>query len=535
MASTRTSANNLFQKPEHGLVKPSHGQSELIDDIVKILCGTKVRIVEISGPSGIGKSFVAEKVSHRMNEQFRGSISVPKNIHARRELQIYPVQLRNNSSVAEMAQNLSSLLNFSTTDGRTRSLCRSLKQQTQKGIRYLLIFENVEAFVFPMNTNSDQLAQFLDFCNELAHETNNVYTILTTQIKLDFVRNLTSIVKRSVPALSENESAYLIKAVLEPQVNLSNESTSEVFKQSAGNPRKVIEIGLQMRRQFLIYGASTEIRGDSQIPTIISASDTKAATRREIQLCDTIMILDDIGRQHRNNLVTLAYFPGSFSPEAATAVLGAQKTSFVKHDILTPLHSTYLILGEGTPIHRFTIQPFLRHFLEEMYLLYRSSDAKVRNRFCVFFAHLLKQMTHMELVDRFGESISLFNLEIDNIQKLLLEAVHCMDENYELFFDIAYNAEYYIINLLPKKESVEFYEAMCGAARRHSPRQYGIMLSSFGQVLEFAQTRNAEAYQQYMRALDYLRPLGESTDLAWLYSHIGFAWHTSGKFKKAER
>ncbi|XP_072039853.1 uncharacterized protein [Amphiura filiformis] len=38
-----------------------------------------------------------------------------------------------------------------------------------------------------------------------------------------------------------------------------------------------------------------------------------------------------------------------------------------------------------------------------------------------------------------------------------------------------------------------------------------------------------------MKALDFLRPFGESIDLAWLYSHIGLVWHESGKFKKAER
>ena len=141
----------------------------------------------------------------------------------------------------------------------------------------------------------------------------------------------------------------------------------------------------------------------------------------------------------------------------------------------------------------------------------------------------------MEITERQGERFSLFSMEMDNLQKLLLEAVHCIDENYDLFFDVAYNAEYYITHLLPKKESVDLYESMCTAARRHSKQHYGIMLSSFGQILRYAQNRADEACQHYMTALDCLRPLGDSTDLAWLYNHIGFIWNEEGKFKRAER
>ena len=55
------------------------------------------------------------------------------------------------------------------------------------------------------------------------------------------------------------------------------------------------------------------------------------------------------------------------------------------------------------------------------------------------------------------------------------------------------------------------------------------------QVLNFAQTRYSKAYDQYMKALTYLRPLGDSHDLAWLYSHIGFYWFEKGHARKGER
>ncbi|XP_072023712.1 uncharacterized protein [Amphiura filiformis] len=432
----------------------------------------------------------------------------------------HSVQLRAYSSVKEIMQQLSNSLQLpNSSDGKVSTFCRYALQHLNCTKRnYLFIFENVETFV--SHQYSDQLDLFLDMCTELAtSKSNNMFVIFTTQVRIDFVRNLSMIERRNIPPLSFEESIELVNIVAGTDTNLSETCYMEIFKQTGGLPRKLIEVGCKLQQM-------TDLPRSPQDPlSHLNLSPLSAE----------LWILNDISKYLRNDLLTLSYFPGSFSAEAATAILGSQKASFAKHDVLSPLHSHCLISTEDTPMHRFAIQPFLRHFLEELYLLYRNSDAKTRNRFCVFFAHLLKQMTHMEVYERHGERFSLFTMEVDNIQKLLLEAVHCLDENYDLFFDVAYNAEYYITNLLPKKESVDFYESMCNAARRRSKRHYGIMLSSFGQVLAFAQNRRAEAYQQYMKALDCLRPSGESTDLAWLYSHIGYVWHESGKFKKAER
>ena len=66
-----------------------------------------------------------------------------------------------------------------------------------------------------------------------------------------------------------------------------------------------------------------------------------------------------------------------------------------------------------------------------------------------------------------------------------------------------------------------------------SDKRFFSTLSS--QVLNFAQTRYSKAYEQYMKSLDYLVPFGDSTDLAWLYSHLGYFWFELGHFRKAAR
>ena len=202
--------------------------------------------------------------------------------------------------------------------------------------------------------------------------------------------------------------------------------------------------------------------------------------------------------------------------------------AFGEYKVNKPLH---VLLG------KIDIQSFLRRFLEDRYSLTGARrQEKNNNRFCVFFAHVLQQITKLSRYKQASSQYSVgWNEELKGLELLLYEALHQINENFELCFDIAYNAEFFIVNLLPKHESVVFYEAMVNASKHHSKRQHGIMLSSLGHVLHVGQARISEANNQYTKALEVLRPLGDSTDLAWLYSHIGSIWFDKGFSKESER
>ena len=121
------------------------------------------------------------------------------------------------------------------------------------------------------------------------------------------------------------------------------------------------------------------------------------------------------------------------------------------------------------------------------------------------------------------------------VETLLYKALYSVDEKYELCFEIAYNAEFYIVGLLPETESLTFFEGMVNASTRHSKLHQGITLSLLGQVLRIAPKRVPEAYDQYMKALDLLAPLGDSRDLAKMYVHIGHIWYDKDVLTEAER
>ena len=173
-------------------------------------------------------------------------------------------------------------------------------------------------------------------------------------------------------------------------------------------------------------------------------------------------------------------------------------------------------------IKQFDIQRFLSKLLQDEYS-FKTSGGQNGNRFRVFFAHMFIEVTKISRPKYQSQYSAYMKERLTDLEKLLFTALHSLDENFELWFDIAYNAEYRdIVHLLPDhSQSVSFYEAMVNASKRHSKLQYGIMLSAFGNILRTIYKRVLEAYDQFMKALDVLAPLGDGIDLAQLYNRIG--------------
>lgn len=181
-------------------------------------------------------------------------------------------------------------------------------------------------------------------------------------------------------------------------------------------------------------------------------------------------------------------------------------------------------------------QLFLRKILQDEYSLRKILDGQHGNRFCVLFAHMLMQVTNILRHKQSSHGSVWLKEGLANLEKLLYEALHSANENFQLWYDIAYNAEIYgIIVLLPENETSAFYEAMVNASKRHSKVQHGTMLSSYGYIMCIIHKRVLEAYDQFMKARGILVPLGDSRNLAQLYLRIGQISFIKGTYKEAER
>ncbi|XP_070581732.1 uncharacterized protein [Ptychodera flava] len=173
--------------------------------------------------------------------------------------------------------------------------------------------------------------------------------------------------------------------------------------------------------------------------------------------------------------------------------------------------------------------------MEEQYSGLRNEEL-TRDRYCEFYALLVKRLAPLVEANN-CKKLPLFIQEIHNIEKLLKEAVNCSQEHYNLFTKLAVPCRIPSDQLLGK-EAIGFYEACVNSAAvyakaHHDARNLGLMWSSYGQVLGFIGSNFEAAYTAYMKSLEILEPLGDSEDLAWLYSHIGVNFHYRGMEKEA--
>ncbi|XP_072029543.1 uncharacterized protein [Amphiura filiformis] len=486
------------------------GQMVIVNEAVsRIRAGRN--IIQLTGLPLVGKSYIAQKVAEELSQNALYWFS--------EHLEKHVISLRGMKAIQNIRQAVMDV--FGCTDpGIAENPRKFWKALESTPGMHLFVFENAEI----VDKYDDFRDDFLFFCTSLCYTSKRLHLVITSRIQFKMEREVDTFHSIEVQPLSTEESRQLFRSVA-GDVGLWEH---QLVPLCAGIPHVLIITARTIRDDIYTPDEIFSLLKSSKLGAFAIDATEHTKMHEELEKC--VKKLTNMYLKKR--CVDLAYIPGTFNPEAAAYITGVS-VAVAKHDVISPLHSLSLILQGDSQCERFQIHTFVKALLEDRFGFFRD-ESLIRNRYCKFFAQLLQRLA--PLADRSrGQKFHLITQELTNLEKLLQQAVHLIDEHYELFFDIAYNAEYHIINLMPKKESVDFYEAIMHSAKLRDPRQCGILLSSFGQVLNFAQTRYSKAYDQYRKALEYLRPLGDSHDLAWLYSHIGYYWFDMGHTKKAER
>ncbi|XP_033112080.1 uncharacterized protein LOC117112955 [Anneissia japonica] len=116
-----------------------------------------------------------------------------------------------------------------------------------------------------------------------------------------------------------------------------------------------------------------------------------------------------------------------------------------------------------------------------------SSSLSSRYHDSNLYLTLPKAMCLTPEVDKNPEKIfPLFAQEIQNIDKLLIEAANCSDKTrYNRYIQLACEADYLLINVLPKHSAVKFYEACVNSSKiQGTPYEQGMMLMHYGTALQ---------------------------------------------------
>ncbi|XP_071958756.1 uncharacterized protein [Antedon mediterranea] len=191
-------------------------------------------------------------------------------------------------------------------------------------------------------------------------------------------------------------------------------------------------------------------------------------------------IIERLSKRIKSYLVTLAYFPGRFGVNAAKHVLGETSTAEVKQNAIFPIYNRSLIEKDGQ-LDRFYFHGFVQEYVDANFSHLRD-NVTTRERFCEFFIDVVRCLTPEMKPEKL---FPLFNQDVQNIDKLLKEAVNCSDTvRYEKFIQLACDADYLLINVLPKHSAVKFYEACVNSSKlQGTAYQHGMMLMHYGTAL----------------------------------------------------
>ncbi|XP_033100559.1 uncharacterized protein LOC117104020 [Anneissia japonica] len=457
--------------------------------ILEQVCERRIGIIQISGPPIIGKRTLARFVA----------ASLPGTT--------YIISLSDQSNMQSTKDFIKDvLLKAIELDKRHKLDTNTIKELLgHVNNKFVFVFENAEYFCGDY-TSGDVQTEFLETCKLLAGS-RNIMVIITSTFRFRFYK--CQFLKLELQQLSEKACKSIILKSLN---GMSRDSLEEVVGMCAGIPG--------LLNSFLsTYSYRTNL------PRHVTTHDEESQ-------CRVMSVVENLSHSNKSHLATLAYFPGRFGTKAARHLLGESSDARVKQIAILPIYRRSLIEIDGEQ-DRFYFHCFIQTCVNK-HLAHLRDTSMTRERFCEFFADIVRSLTPE--VDKNPEKIfPLFAQEIQNIDKLLIEAANCSDKTrYKRYIQLACEADYLLINVLPKHSAVKFYEACVNSSKiQGTPYEQGMMLMHYGTALQNIKGCLIPAQLQFRKAKSQLKQLGVSEALARLYTCIGWNLHMQAKERDA--
>ncbi|XP_077986970.1 uncharacterized protein LOC144441285 [Glandiceps talaboti] len=380
---------------------------------------------------------------------------------------------------------------------------------------YLILLDNAED-MSSVNSNAELQTQFLDLCVSMVMASDCIQLLITTTVKFKFMMTDSLFWTLDLKPLSEESAEQLLELTALP---------AKIDKQKLKNIADLcgrIPMDLLLAAATIRDGILTAEELCATLKTSLVSEETSAIISASMDRLSAVL------KQHSSQL---EYIPGSFGPGLAAAISGKTKTAFVKQDVLLPMQRRCILDSYMDSIirtKRYDLHPFIREFIRDHFSHLRDEDL-IRDRFCVFFAHLLNELS-LRVDHHPANTLPLLSVEMQNIEKFLREAMHCSPERYHTMIQAAQHGEYLLINFLPTAGSIEFYAACLNSARLNGNNiDCAVMLHCYGQALNQIRGNWNDAYSCYTEAIELLKPLGDNDKLARLYSSMGWNLHMQGK------
>ncbi|XP_078322375.1 uncharacterized protein LOC111103902 isoform X3 [Crassostrea virginica] len=166
----------------------------------------------------------------------------------------------------------------------------------------------------------------------------------------------------------------------------------------------------------------------------------------------------------------------------------------------------------------------------------------VRARFCKTFAVILKQIEKKTETKDYAEALSRVSVEYQNFRKLFTDVIHCTEDTYHVFIDLAatsFTGESILFTTMANYDmGIHFYKVCLRKTVEYKEElDEAKVLTGYGKVLTNIKGDYVRAEERFQRAMDIRRRHSKKRDyfMALLCQSYGWNLGCQGKFVQASR
>ena len=369
------------------------GRCEEIEQVIKTIQTERVAAVVITGGPGFGKSTVANKVAHRL----------AANQHYKTKVLFCSLRAKTTVNDVATAMILSCNKNHSQPpDNPQHWLLNWSKQQTEN---VTFVLDNADDVL-----ESSERPQFISILRDMRTLAQNVSFVVTSRrVFKDSSLKITEV--RLKPLLPEDSKEVLISQVKDRTILNTLLKTTELVELCGCVPLALCIVGSLLTD----YKEDELIASLGQRPLEVLREDESDDNSVEKAIKTSF---DVLSKSEKEALVLMSAFPGSFSSEAAKAIITqCTKCTTQPIPILRSLKNRSLI--EQPASYRYQIHPLIQAFLKQIDEYYHLVHSGIKVACTYFISRLTDGGNLYWSKDTCRESIQCFNEDRHNFEYFL--------------------------------------------------------------------------------------------------------------------
>ncbi|XP_071115553.1 uncharacterized protein [Haliotis cracherodii] len=418
---------------------PFIGRDEEREAIKKML-GHSTRAVQLLGPPMVGKSCLAEKISHELQDEMAAKD---------KKLMCYHMSCMDVMNSDDLLARLSAGLELHTTATSDTSLVNSFRKIATDDPKcsHFFVLLKCESF-----HRIGLHVQFLDLVKKLMEASKRAFAIITTQRAFNFPPAK----QVSINPLSPQDMVTLVKRCA-PDVNV-DPYREAIEKHCMGLPPLAMDAAHELVKAQGIPLSPHEfeelLSGTNRSKRIHSTTDVlnSAALRQFEGLNDFL----------KQRIFDISIFKGSFRVDHILKLLGNNQAE-AKAQLIEMRNSGVVELENGG--QRMHLQTVISHYVRNIMGNHIKYSDTVRLQFVTLFLDVLKKADTELFVKPQQTVFGYLHDDWPNLRQVLEEAIHCTEHTYPAFLQVAMSAENLLVKCFPG-EAVQFYEAMMWSATR---------------------------------------------------------------------